>query len=98
MSFTLDYNGVGDSTSNADTQTTKLDDELLDNFNPYQTKYEYQKDLLTDDAKNKLDTSRTSGVVLGKEQLGMDDEALKNYDGYGMIQDMKKVHHQYKVT
>ncbi|KAJ3636359.1 hypothetical protein Zmor_004479 [Zophobas morio] len=99
MSFTLDYNGVGDSTSNADQQTTEIDSSKLDNFNPYQTKLSNQQDKLEQGALDKIDTSRTSGVVLGKDQLNMSDEDLMNYDGTGMLAniDNNKVHHYYKV-
>jgi hypothetical protein len=46
MTFTLDYNGVGDSTSNADQQTTEIDPS--EKFNPYQTIIENQEDKMSD--------------------------------------------------
>jgi hypothetical protein len=97
MSFTLDYTGVGDTTSTADQQTTKIEDKYLDNFNPYQTKLEYQKDKLSEDALSKLDENRISGEVLGKKALNMSEEQIKSYDGSGMLENMKPVHHYYKV-
>ncbi|KAJ3616750.1 hypothetical protein Zmor_009041 [Zophobas morio] len=97
MEFTLDYTGVGDSSSNAATQYKKVDDKLLENFNPYQTILENQSDNLADDVKSQLDNSRKSGTVLGKDLIGGTSEDLLAYDGTGMIENLKPVHHQYKV-
>jgi hypothetical protein len=47
MTFTLDYTGEGDSSSNADQQTTKY--EVPENFNPYQTIADNQAAGLTGD-------------------------------------------------
>jgi hypothetical protein len=96
MTFTLDYNGVGDTTSNADKQTSEIDPSQK--FNPYQTILDYQGDKLSVDAKNMIDKDKISGIVLGVEQLNMDDDALKAYDGTGMLINMKPTHHQYKVS
>ncbi len=96
MTFTLDYNGVGDTTSNADKQTSEIDPSQK--FNPYQTILDYQDDKLSVDAKNMIDKDKISGKVLGAEQLNMDDDALKAYDGTGMLINMKPTHHQYKVS
>jgi hypothetical protein len=96
MTFTLDYNGVGDTTSNADKQTSEIDPSQK--FNPYQTILDYQGDKLSVDAKNMIDKDKISGEVLGAEQLNMDDDALKAYDGTGMLINMKPTHHQYKVS
>jgi hypothetical protein len=96
MTFTLDYNGVGDTTSNADKQTSEIDPSQK--FNPYQTIPDYQDDKLSVDAKNMIDKDKISGEVLGAEQLNMDDDALKAYDGTGMLINMKPTHHQYKVS
>ncbi|AOG60442.1 hypothetical protein SHELI_v1c04910 [Spiroplasma helicoides] len=95
MEFTLEYSGIGDTESTASKQTTKVD--VPENFNPYQTIVANQKDAAESDAlKDKIDTSRKSGVILGKEQLSMDDEALKKYDGYGNT--FGNVKHKYKVV
>jgi hypothetical protein len=96
MTFTLDYNGVGDTTSNADKQTSEIDPSQK--FNPYQTILDYQDDKLSVDAKNMIDKDKISGEVLGAKQLNMDDDALKAYDGTGMLINMKPTHHQYKVS
>jgi hypothetical protein len=97
MSFVLDYTGNGDSTSNADQQLKAIDPDI--NFNPYQTKYEYQKEKLNGIEKEfNSDRLKTSGQVLGVTKLEMNDDALKAYDGTGMLSNMKTTHHQYKVT
>jgi hypothetical protein len=96
MTFTLDYNGVGDTTSNADKQTSEIDPSQK--FNPYQTILDYQYDKLSVDAKNMIDKDKISGEVLGAKQLKMDNDALKAYDGTGMLINMKPTHHQYKVS
>jgi hypothetical protein len=97
MSFTLDYTGHGDSSSNADQQSQAIDPDM--NFNPYQTIYKYQSEKL-DPIKGKFNADRlkTSGKVLGATKLGMKDDALKAYDGTGMLANMQDTHHQYKVT
>jgi hypothetical protein len=59
MTFTLDYNGVGDTTSNADKQTSEIDPSQK--FNPYQTILDYQDDKLSVDAKNMIDKDKISG-------------------------------------
>ncbi|AKX34620.1 hypothetical protein SLITO_v1c10090 [Spiroplasma litorale] len=95
MEFTLEYKGNGDADSSADQQTTKID--VPENFNPYQTNIEHQKDYAQSDAiKNKIDTSRISGKVLGKEKLKMSSEDLMKYDGKG--ENYKEVNHKYKVV
>jgi hypothetical protein len=99
MSFTLDYTGSGDSTSNADQQTSKYD--VPDNFNPYQTIVENQSAMLKDDWEtNVANANKLSGVVLGKEAdpKKWTDQALLKYDGTGMLENLAPVHHQYKVT
>ncbi|AKX34622.1 hypothetical protein SLITO_v1c10110 [Spiroplasma litorale] len=94
MEFTLEYKGNGDEESNADQQTTKID--VPENFNPYQTNIEHQKEFAQSDAlKDKIDTSRISGKVLGKEKLNMSSEDLMKYDGKGQL--YKKVNHKYKI-
>ncbi|AOG61095.1 hypothetical protein SHELI_v1c11480 [Spiroplasma helicoides] len=95
IEFTLDYSGNGDSDSNADTQTAKI--EVPQKFNPYQTIVDNQKDLAESTAlKDKIDTSKVSGVVLGKEQLNMSEEDIMKYDGLGV--NYKKVDHKYKIV
>ncbi|AOG61094.1 hypothetical protein SHELI_v1c11470 [Spiroplasma helicoides] len=95
IEFTLEYKGAGDSDSNADQQTKKV--EVPKNFNPYQTIVENQKDFAnTEKLKSKIDTSKVSGVVLGKEQLNMSEEDIMKYDGLG--ENYKDVKHQYKVV
>jgi hypothetical protein len=96
MTFTLDYNGVGDSTSNADQQTTEIDPS--EKFNPYQTIIEKQKDKMSDAANKMVKTDKISGKVLGVDQLKMNNDDLKAYDGTGMLNNMKPTHHQYKVS
>jgi hypothetical protein len=96
MTFTLDYNGVGDSTSNADQQTTEIDPS--EKFNPYQTIIENQEDKMSDAAKNMVKKDKISGEVLGVDQLNMSNDDLKAYDGTGMLNNMKTTHHQYKVS
>ncbi|AKU79994.1 hypothetical protein [Spiroplasma turonicum] len=95
MEFTLEYNGIGDAESNADLQTTKID--VPDNFNPYQTKLEHQKEFLNNEELNsQVDKNKVSGKVLGKEKLNLDDNGLINYDGKG--EKYKNVKHKYKLV
>lgn len=96
MTFTLDYNGVGDSTSNADQQTTEINPS--EKFNPYQTIIGKQEDKMSDEAKKMVDKDKISGKVLGVDQLNMSNDDLKAYDGTGMLNNMKTTHHQYKVS
>ncbi|AOG60530.1 hypothetical protein SHELI_v1c05790 [Spiroplasma helicoides] len=95
MEFTLEYNGVGDSDSNADQQTKKVN--VPQNFNPYQTIVDNQKDFANlTDLKSKIDLSKKSGEILGKEQLNMSDEQIMKYDG--LAENYQNVNHKYKVV
>ncbi|AOG61093.1 hypothetical protein SHELI_v1c11460 [Spiroplasma helicoides] len=95
IEFTLNYKGVGDSESNADKQTTKVD--VPENFNPYQTILANQKDFAnSENLKSKIDTSKVSGVVLGEKQLNMTEDDIKKYDGFGNT--YKNVNHKYKIV
>ncbi|ASP28468.1 hypothetical protein SCORR_v1c06960 [Spiroplasma corruscae] len=95
MEFTLEYNGVGDADSNADQQTKKVD--VPENFNPYQTILKYQESYLSnDDLKSKVDTTKTSGEVLGKKQYNLTDDDLIKYDGKG--ENYKTVNHKYNLV
>ncbi|ASP28156.1 hypothetical protein SCORR_v1c03820 [Spiroplasma corruscae] len=94
ISFVLDYSGNGDKESNADQQTEKVN--VPKNFNPYQTLVNYQDNYAKSESlKSKIDLTRISGVVLGKEQLNLSDEELISYDGKGVKYD--KVNHKYKI-
>ncbi|AKX34624.1 hypothetical protein SLITO_v1c10130 [Spiroplasma litorale] len=95
MEFTIEYKGNGDADSNADQQTTKIN--VPENFNPYQTKIEHQKEYAQSDAiKDKIDESKISGKVLGKDILKMESNDLMKYDGKG--ENYKSVNHKYKVV
>jgi hypothetical protein len=99
MTFTLDYTGEGDSSSNADQQTTKY--EVPENFNPYQTIADNQAAGLTGDWKTTVtNADKVSGVVLGQQTdpEKWTDRALLNYDGTGMLEELAPVHHQYQIT
>ncbi|ASP28154.1 hypothetical protein SCORR_v1c03800 [Spiroplasma corruscae] len=95
LEFELNYTGVGDISSNADQQLKKVDVPM--NFNPYQTLVKHQmNDPNVNKIKNLIDMDRTSGVVLGKDQLKLTQKDLLEYDGTAM--NYKNVNHNYKVV
>ncbi|AKU79959.1 hypothetical protein [Spiroplasma turonicum] len=99
MSFTINYKGNGDVTSNASMQKTKLN--VPNKFNPYQTILNYQDDEISKlKGQNLLDEEKIklSGKVLGIDELKMNDEQIINYDGYGNFKDYKTVNNKYKIT
>ncbi|QEH61780.1 hypothetical protein SCHIN_v1c05830 [Spiroplasma chinense] len=100
LEFSLDYKGVGDSTSNASSQYKKV--RVDEDFNPYQTILSNQTSLdtaPTQDALDKIDANRAakSGKVLGVEQGLIDKKDLIAYDGTGLFENMKDVNFEYKV-
>ncbi|WP_339030094.1 lipoprotein [Spiroplasma endosymbiont of Cantharis nigra] len=98
MEFTLDYNGIGDSTSNASKQTKKV--VVEEKFNPYQTISKHQEQNWTSELKSKLDEDKiaNSGKILGVEQGAIKKEDIANYDGLGNYQDYKTVKNSYKIV
>ncbi|PPE04321.1 hypothetical protein [Williamsoniiplasma lucivorax] len=98
MEFQLTYKGKGDHTSNANQQDQKID--VPENFNPYQTIIDHQKDVLNnnDALSSKLDLNKISGKVLGVEQDKIQKADLIKYDGLGNFQDLKPVEHSYKIV
>ncbi|AKU79628.1 hypothetical protein [Spiroplasma turonicum] len=94
IEFTLNYKGNGDSESNASKQKYKID--VPENFNPYQTIKEHQKEFLEKDIlKNNIDDERISGEVLLKRYKSLTDEDLINYDGKAM--NYNPVNFKYKI-
>ncbi|ALD66850.1 lipoprotein [Spiroplasma cantharicola] len=99
MEFTLDYNGIGDVTSNASKQTKKV--EVGQKFNPYQTLEKHQQKEIEELKKlDKLDEEKlkNSGKILGLEQKIITKDDLAKYDGLGNYQDYKPVKNSYKIV
>ncbi|ATZ17557.1 hypothetical protein ELUMI_v1c08360 [Williamsoniiplasma luminosum] len=99
MHYTLNYTGKGDTTSTANQQFKKVN--VDQNFNPYQTIIEHQKDVISETNTaliDKLDLTKKSGKVLGVEQNVIAAKDLQNYDGLGNYQDYKDVNHTYKIS
>ncbi|AHI52560.1 hypothetical protein [Spiroplasma culicicola] len=84
MSFSLNYTGKGDITSNATEYTSKVN--VDSDFNPYQQDNE------------KTDFSReTKARILGLEQGKIKEDDLIAYDGLGNYENYDIVNHTYNI-
>ena len=97
LEFDLEYQGIGDISSNASNQYKKID--VPENFNPYQTKIKHQEEVAKS-LENKIDKSRISGEVLINNSMfngNFNDEDLIKYDGLGNYNNYKNVRNKYKI-